>query len=323
MRFGKGVAITSLAVCMLVGAFAWAWKQDRTDDPGPTSRLVADASVAAAASSPAHDSVNTNSTGQRPLPALGMPVAVMFSELKQRADRGDALSSCRLAVELIECNQAAQFAGITAMQNAASTERDLAAAGMEEAANHIAAMQLQQLESGKRCAGISEGQRKLAGIYLAQAASAGVSEAMIRYSEGQGLETGNSMFGMLRDPGFDQWRRDAPRFLRKALENGEPSAAVILMSAYSDDNSLIGGLIADDPVQFYSYRALIDLLRGKPPSPRTDLTPAQTAEALARSARMHADYFNNAILTEPGALQSPMTSARPRQEGAPQRRPCE
>ena len=323
MRFGKGVAITSLAVCMLVGAFAWAWKQGRTDDPDPTSRLVADASVAAAASSPAHDSVNTNSTGQRPLPALGMPVAVMFSELKQRADRGDALASCRLAVELIECNQVTQFAGISAMQNAAASEHDLAAAGMEEAADHIAAMQLQQFEAEKRCAGISEGQRDLAGIYLAQAASAGVGEALIRYSEGQGLRTQNSIFGMLRDPGFDQWRRDAPRFLHKALLNGEPSAAVILMSAYSDDNSLIGGLIADDPVQFYSYRVLMDRLRGKPPSSRTDLTPEQTAEALARSARMHADYFNNAILAEPDAFKSPVAPRWARQKGAPLRRPCE
>ena len=209
------------------------------------------------------------------------------------------------------------------MQNAASAERDLAEAGMQEAANHIAAVQLQQLESGKRCAGISESQRAMAGTYLALAAKAGVGEAMIRYAEGQGLETRNSMFGMLRDPGFDQWRRDAPRFLHRALENGEPSAAVALMSAYSDDNSLIGGLIEDNPVQFYSYRSLVDLLRGKPPSPRTDLTPAETAEALARSARMHADYFNNAILTDPGALQSPAVAAWAQREGAPPRRPCE
>lgn len=323
MRFGKGAAITGLAVCMLVGAFAWVWKQGRTDDPGTASKPVADATVAAVASNPAHDSGNTNPTAQQPLPALDMPVAAMFNELKQRADRGDALASCRLAVELIECNQATQFAGITAMQNTATAEHDLAAAGMEEAANHIAAMQLQQLESEKRCAGISESQRAMAGTYLALAAKAGVGEAMIRYAEGQGLGTGNSTFGMLRDPGFDQWRRDAPQFLHKALENGEPSAAVILMVAYSDDNSLIGGLVADDPVQFYSYRTLMDRLRGRPPSPRTDLTPAQTAEALARSAGMHADYFNNAILTDTGALQSPMTSAWARRDGAPPRRPCE
>ena len=323
MRFGKGAAITGLAVCMLVGTFAWVWKQGRTDDPDTASKPVADATVTAVASNPAHDSGNTNPTAQQPLPALDLPVAAMFNELKQRADRGDALASCRLAVELIECNQAAQFAGITAMQNAAASEHDLAAAGMDEAAEHIAAMQLQQLEGEKRCAGISESQRELAGIYLAQAASAGVGEAMIRYSEGQGLRAQNSIFGMLRDLGFDQWRRDAPRFLHKALVNGEPSAAVILMSAYSDDNSLIGGLIADDPVQFYSYRLLIDRLRGKPPSPRTELTPQQTAEALARSARMHADYFNNAILTEPDAFQSPVTPRWARQAGAPRRRPCE
>lgn len=323
MRFGKGVAITGLAGCVLVGVLVWAWKQGRIGDTNVPLRPVADSSAAGVTSKPATDSTHSPTTGYLPLPALDVPVAAMFGELKQRADGGNALAACRLAVELIQCGQVTQSAGTEAMQNAATAERDLAKAGMATAANRVAAMQLRQLESEKRCAGISESQSKLAGTYLAQAARAGIDEAMIRYADGQGFGTENSMFGMLRDPGLDQWRRDAPRFLRKALENGEPSAAVILMSAYSDDNSLIGGLIADDPVQFYSYRALIDLLRGKPPSPRTDLTPAQTAEALARSARMHADYFNNAILSEPGALQSPMTSARPRQEGAPPRRPCE
>lgn len=209
------------------------------------------------------------------------------------------------------------------MQNAASAERALAAAGMQEAANHIAAKQLQQLESQKRCAGISEGQLKLAGTYLAKAANAGVGEAMIRYSEGQGLQTGNSFFGMLRDPGFEKWRRDAPAVLHRALQKGEPSAVMILMAAYTDDNSLIGGLIADDPVRSYSYRVLMDSLRGKSSGPRTGLTSAQMADAKTISARMHAEYFNNALLTEPDAFQSPMAPRWARRDGETPRRPCE
>jgi hypothetical protein len=323
MRHGKVIALTGLATCLLVGVLAWGWKQGRPGGPDMGNAPATGASSASASTPPGIDSSPSAPEAHLPLPALDIPVATLFAELKPRADRGDARAACRLAVELIECNQAAQFAGTNAMQGAASAERDLAAAGMEEAANHIAAMQLRQLESAKRCAGISESQRKLAGTYLAQAASAGVGEAMIRYAEGQGLGTGSSIFGMLRDPGLDQWRRDAPGFLHRALENGEPSAAVILMSAYSDDNSLIGGLIADDPVQFYSYRALMDRLRGKTPGPRTDMTPAQTAEALARGARMHAEYFKNAILTGPDALQSPTAPAWARQDSTPPRRPCE
>ena len=323
MRHGKVIALAGLATCLLLGVLAWGWKEGRPGGPDMGNAPATVASSAPASTPPGRDSNPSVSEGHLPLPALDMPVATLFAELKPRADRGDARAACRLAVELIECNQAAQFAGVSAMQNAASAERDLAAAGMEEAANHIAAMQLQQLESTKRCAGIGERERTLAGTYLAQAARAGIGEAMIRYAEGQGLQTENFFFGMLRDPGFDQWRRDAPGFLHKALENGEPSAAVILMSAYSDDNSLIGGLIADDPVQSYSYRALMDRLRGKTPGPRTDLTAAQTAEALARSARMHAEYFNNALLTEPDAFRHPITPAWARQDGTPPRRPCE
>lgn len=323
MRHGKGVALTGFAACLLVGVLAWAWKQDRPGDPATNSGPADVAGAATTATQPTIDSEPSLPAGHLPLPALDMPVATLFAELKLRADRGDARAACRLAVELIECNQVAHLAGINAMHSAASAERDLAAAGMEEAANHIAAMQLRQLESANRCVGISEGQRKLAGTYLAQAARAGFGEAMVRYAEGQGLGTGSSMFGMLRDPGFDQWRRDAPGFLHKALEHREPSAAVILMLAYSDDNTLIGGLIADDPVESNSYRALMDRLRGKTPGPRTELTPAQNAQALARSARMHADYFGNAILTGADALQSPTAPAWARQDDAPPRRPCE
>jgi len=261
--------------------------------------------------------------GTAPLPPLDMSVADMFDGLKRRADEGEARASCRLAVELINCNQLESFAQVGYMENSKSTEKNLEESGLLTQANSVATQQIRQLESLKRCAGISEGQRKLADVYLAQAAHAGIPEAMIRYAEGQSIATENSMFGMLRDEGFDRWRRDAVGQLEKALEHGEPAAVFILYVAHSSDDSPIGGLIADDPVQTYRYRLLMSRLRGKDNAPVGKLSSLQIAEARREVSRMHAEYFNNRILREPDAFSSLMTPAWARPEGAPLRRPCE
>ena len=322
MRVGKGAAAVGIALLVIVAALTWMLKQgDRPDQAMQADRttdtpLEPDSSTMASGSRP-------DTSARLPLPPVDRPVAAIFDELKKRADQGDALASCRLAVELLECRQVEQLAQSGYLQNSESAENALADAGMSAHADSMAAMQMKHLESVNRCAGINESQRKLAGQLLAQAAEAGVGEAMIRYAEGQVLDTRNSAFGMFQDKAFDEWRRDAPRFLHKALQGGEPSAVLILMTAYSDDNSLIGGLIPDDPIQAHTYRLLRERLRGKSEAMKTDLPPSQVALAQADSARLHAEYFNNAILTAPDAFQSPMTPAWARPDGAAPPRPCE
>lgn len=249
MRFRKAAATGGIILLLVVGALAWVWKQDRASDRETASGSAINGNAYPIASGVAANPGRADAAWPAPLPPLDMPVAAMFDDLKQRAERGDALASCRLAVELIGCGQTELLTQPDFLEYSEDSENELMKEGLVTAANSVASLQIRQLESLKRCAGISESQRKLAGSYLAQAARAGIDEAMIRYAEGQGLETGNSIFGMLQDKAFDQWRRDAPEFLQKALRGGEPAAVFVLFTASSDDNSLIGGLIADDPVQ--------------------------------------------------------------------------
>ncbi|KAF1718598.1 hypothetical protein CSC74_07010 [Pseudoxanthomonas yeongjuensis] len=247
----------------------------------------------------------------------------MFDDLQRRAAQGDARASCRLAVELINCNQLESFAQVGYRQNSESAEKSLAESGQLMAANSVAAQRIRQLESMKRCEGISEDQRKLSGNYLFQAATAGIPEAMIRYAEGQSITDGRSMYGLLQDKGFDQWRNNAIGLLEKALEVGEPAAVFVLYTASSDNNSPIGGLIADDPVKAYSYRLLMNKLRGKSDTPATKLSSPQIALAAKSASRMHAEYFNNKILGESDAFTSLLTPTWAFPEGTAPRRPCE
>lgn len=323
MKFHKKTVARGIILLLVVTVLVWAWKQERSTEhnkafgSGADRNSRSEGPSAATSSSPA----DTNRTA--PLPPLDMPVAAMFDDLQRRADRGDARASCRLAVELINCDQLESLAQVGYMQNSESAEKALTESGLLMAANSVATQQIRQLESAKRCDGISEDQRKLAGNYLLQAASAGIPEAMIRYAEGQSVTNGNSMFGLLQDKGFDQWRSNAAGLLEKALGHGEPAAVFILYVANSDNNSPIGGLIADDPVKAYSYRLLMNRLRGKSDTPASKLSSQQIEEAVQNATHMHAEYFNNRILREPDAFSSLLTPAWARPEGTAPRRPCE
>lgn len=323
MKFHKKTAAGGIILLLVATVLVWAWQQGRSSEhnkafaSGTDRNSRSEGPNATASSSPA----DTNRTA--PLPSLDMPVAAMFDDLQRRADRGDARASCRLAVELINCNQLESLAQMGYMQNSESAEKALTESGLLMAANSVATQQIRQLESAKRCDGISENQRELAGNYLLQAASAGIPEAMIRYAEGQSVTNGNSMFDLLQDTGFDQWRSNAVGLLEKALEHGEPAAVFVLYVAYSDNNSPIGGLIADDPVKAYSYRLLMNRLRGKRDTPPSKLSSRQIEEAVQNATRMHTEYFHNRILRESDAFDSLLTPTWARPEGTEPRRPCE
>ena len=323
MKSRKKAAAGGILLLLAATVLVWPWKQERSIEHSKalasgTSRNSGPGVPSAAASSSLAD---TNRTA--PLPPLDTPVAAMFDDLQRRAAQGDARASCRLAVELINCNQLESFAQVGYSQNSESAEKSLAESGQLMAANSVATQRIRQLESMKRCEGISEERRKLAGKYLFQAATAGIPEAMIRYAEGRSITDGHSMYGLLQDKGFDQWRNNAIGLLEKALEVGEPAAVFVLYAASSDNNSPIGGLIADDPEKAYSYRLLMNKLRGKSDTPATKLSSPQIAMAAQSASRMHAEYFNNRILGESDAFTSLLTPTWMLPEETAPRRPCE
>ena len=323
VQFRRRNIVLGTILLLAVAALAWKCVRDPRAAYDRASAIGTGGSTKPEDPGAAAGSTGANPANAAPLPPLHTPLAAIFDDLKRRADRGDARASCRLAVELIDCGQLESLAQAGYLENSKSAEKDLEHSGMLAAANSVANHQVRHLESMKRCAGIGRDQRELAADYLLQAANAGIPEAMIRYAEGQGIATGNSMFGALRSRGFDQWRRNAVDLLQNALERGEPAAVFVLYSAHSDDNSLIGGLIADDPVKVHTYRLLMGRLRGKSDAPAGKLSPRQKAEADQHAAEMHAEYFNSRILDDPGAFSSSMTPAWARPGGPAPRRPCE
>lgn len=259
-----------------------------------------------------------------PLPPVNVPVASLFGAMKERADQGDALASCRLAVELIQCRDIRKMESRGVMDNLRSSESELAEAGDQDAADGMADFQLKLLGAREHCRGLTDSQLSLAGGYLREAARAGITEALVQYADGQGFPQTESMFGMLQDPGFEQWRREAPASMERALRKGDPAAAFMLYMAYSDDNASLTGLIRNDPVLASRYRLLMTRLRGKPEPVLKDLTAAQLVESRATAARMHQEYFDNVVLGPEVPLTASLGSqwwVQPTETSA--RRPCE
>lgn len=319
----RRIFVVLVASALVAGLLYWRWQVDeRAGDPGQI-----------AAPSPEHSRGETSVIGQTavraaavrvPLPPADVPVASLFNAMKMRADQGDALASCRLAVELIQCRDTRHMELRGAMGNLQSSESELSEAGNQDAADGVANFQLQLLAAREHCIGLTDDQLDLASGYLRKAAQAGIAEALVRYADGQGFPDTESMFGMLHDPDFEQWRREAPASLERALRQGDPAAAFLLYVAYSDDNSRLTGLIKNDAAHAASYRLLMARLRGKPTPALKGLTAAQLLESEGAATRMHQEYFDGAVLGPNISLTASLSSQLgPQTKETLARRPCE
>ena len=227
------------------------------------------------------------------LPPQDAPVAQVFDALKQRADAGDAHAACRLAVDLLRCRDLPMLQAVAASpaEGGHDKEADFAQRGNLAAANFFAEAKPGALEARQQCEGVSKAQAALAARYLRQAARAGIADAIVPYVDGKAFDP-LAMFGMLRDPQFDAWRREAPELAMQALREGEPKAVSLLYGAYSGDHSLFAGLVRDDPVQARAFRILLETLQGAPHRRDDALAPAQQEAAEALADRMYRDDFH-------------------------------
>ena len=322
MQRGR-IFVVLAAAALVAGLLYWRWQA--SERPGDPEQI--------AAAPPEHSRGEAGVIGQAavhaaadhvPLPPADVPVVSLFNAMKVRADQGDALASCRLAVELIQCRDTRRMESQGAMGNLQSSESEFSEAGNQDAADGMANFQLKLLGAREHCSGLTDGQLSLAGGYLRQAAQAGIAEALVRYADGQGFPQAGSFFGMLQDPEFEQWRREAPASVERALRQGDPAAAFMLYLAYSDDNARLTGLIKDDPVRAARYRLLMARLRGKPASVPKGLTATQLLESERAAAWMHQEYFDGAVLAPDISFTASLGSRLGSQtKGTSARRPCE
>ncbi len=132
-------------------------------------------------------------------------------------------------------------------------------------ANKIATGRLLHAQLRDACSGVPETLVAQANRYVRQAALAGEPEAMIRYALGESLAPVYS-FGYIATPEFDAWRREARPMLMRALESGQPEAALALANAHIGNELHLGMLLPRNSVEAGASIALARRLFGDDPA---------------------------------------------------------
>ncbi len=229
-----------------------------------------------------------------PLPPREAAITDIAPLLQSRADAGDHKAACRLGIELLRCHLLLKVHQALVADWMQELELSQEAKGKPEDANRVAGLNLGYLEQSRLCASLPEGLVAQGPRYLRAAALAGEPEAMLRYADGQSLDTQGG-YGFVRTPEFDQWRAEASAVLHAALAAGRPEAVELLRQAYAGDQGWVQGLVADDPMLAHAYFLLQGRLFNSPTA--TPLPPPQglgadhvrQAEELAGS--LHERHF--------------------------------
>ncbi|MBW8369196.1 MAG: hypothetical protein K0M70_15230 [Arenimonas sp.] len=167
---------------------------------------------------------------------------------------------------------------------------------------------LQQLERLIDCRAVPEALKARGAHYLVQAARAGEPEAKLRYADGHHFRPDGR--GVLSDPGFDTWRREAPVMLQRAFEAGYPDTAIYLHIAHASDVGFMASLIEDDREQGLAAQHLhARLLARRGPVQSWGLDAAAQQRARELAAQWHRNYFKNR--TYPAMLMGSLHSAQP------------
>lgn len=296
-----------LAMLVALALCAGAWFMFPPNAPAPATVPKAAAVLHGAASASTQRPEPESLSPSPPLPPAEAPLPLVYPSLQARADAGDAKAACRLGIELLRCQRLGWFQDYT-REHLLYAEAEATKAGDLDLADELARANLHYREIGLACAELSPALMERGAHYLRQAALAGEPEAMLRYADGQGFRQSPWDHGYLRSPEFDQWRREAPGMIERALALGRPEAVHLLESAHTSDEGLLQGIVRNDPVQAAAHRQLIERLQGadgpRLPAgrnlPRLDTQQEQQAMALA--ADWHARHFDGGRVDAERAL---------------------
>jgi hypothetical protein len=277
-----------LPVVAFVSFRAWQHLPDQTqrEPEAPAApAIAADASATIGAPTP---------RPSEPLPPKDAPITDIAALLQSRADAGDRKAACRLGIELLRCHLLLKVHQSSVADWMQELELSQEAKGKSEDANRVAGLNLDYIEQSRLCASLPEDLVAMGPRYLRTAALAGEPEAMLRYADGQSLDT-QSGFGFLRTPEFDQWRAEASTVLHAALAAGRPEAVELLRQAYAGDQGWMQGLVADDPMRAHAYFLLQGRLFNSPAAaplpPPEGLAADQIRQAEELAASMHERHF--------------------------------
>lgn len=238
-----------------------------------------------------------------PLPARDAPLADILPRLKADADAGDRRAACRLGMELLRCQHLGTWSAVLGDMDA--SEATYEAEGRLAAANAVAEAKLRRLERLRQCQSVPQELRGEGARYVRRAALAGDPYAMLAYAEGQHWPPNGR--GIAAGPEFDVWRQEAPGMMQRALQAGNPAAALKLQSHYQDDFGYLAALVPNDAFQGYVYHLLVVRLFGyKEQHFRAQgLDAAAVERARLEAARLHERYFDGKRFPSESAMQYP------------------
>lgn len=291
MRFRSRVLLlTAVLLPVILFLLFRTWQQvpgQARSEPGP----MASTSPATAQAAPVDRAV-PSALAREPLPPANVPIADVATLLQSRADAGDSLAACRLALELLRCNQI--DASLAKFDTIEPALRSMEAAGQLEHAQGLADQLSWQVARQKECRALPPTLRERGAHYLTQAAHAGEPEAMLHYAEAAHLGTLEGL-ALYRAAEFDAWRRDARGMLQRALQAGRGEAVQMLRLAYQGDYGPLSSLFENDPVEAQAYLLMFTRMVGGTEQIDTALNPQQ----LARARELADDRYRRYLASRP------------------------
>lgn len=296
----KNLLIVVVAVLLMIGSY-FLGKHESSESPelrknGPT-QLEHDSPGVSESTVITTENGEVTSGKGLPLPPANMPLSEIYVLLQRRADAGDGKAACRLAIELVRCQQALnmnKYMSVDPDVIVEEADKSMNPGDKLKMANSIDEQKLTIMEKAKSCGKISTNQLMQTSRYLRQAAYASQADAMVAYVDGRGLE-GEGGFALVRSADFDVWRRDALPIAQRALQRGIPEAVYLFSNAYSDENSLFSGLIVNDVVHAETMRLLQLRLEGTALPVETTLNASDYQRASSESDAMFRNYFNGRV----------------------------
>ncbi len=200
-----------------------------------------------------------------PVPALpphDVPLAQISDELEERARAGDRRAACRLAVDLIRCQELPQMRSMSTMmeRSLASDETDPTNSGFR--IDFLARTQNRIETLEPMCAGIGEDDARRGFDWLLRAAELGHVPSMAEFARRPAVPF-QSYLGELER--LRLYRERAPEMAQRALAAGDVSLLSELAQAHLSASgrwgfSALGQLVEKDDATAYAYYALTQRL---------------------------------------------------------------
>lgn len=288
----RTLAMAAVVVAAIVGAYFAGRAGRPAVRASPSIQTTMPTSAAQAAEAASSDRLPTATPGGL-MPVAGAPLKDSFARLQARANAGDADAASRLVRDLDRCNRLRgsqwKHADATDALTRRSTE-GMSAAQLRTYQALLDSMALRQQAVSKDqalCDGVSQQMLDTLVPNIAQAAKLGDKQARACYLDRGPLYDAHSL---LRHPeSLRAYRSAASAMIQSGLDAGDWRVVDLLRQAYEPgSNSLLAGVLGNDPVQHYRY---LKLYRLGAESHRADgldrqlapiastLSPAQIAEA--------------------------------------------